>query len=153
MSAPADTYPGTDSILHALAELYLDQGRPGDGLAHLEALDAQRGGEAEWELYWMRLPLIAACSGVDEAIRQGRAHPEGSAWYAAEDIARLLASVGRTEEAIAVLQQHDRSDSHDLAGYLIDLDRIEEALTVLLPTSPPPPLAPTAHLWSEGPPF
>ncbi|MFJ7775887.1 tetratricopeptide repeat protein [Streptomyces yangpuensis] len=153
MGARADTYPSTDWILHALAELYLDQGRPGDGLAHLETLDARRGCEDEWELYWMQLPLIAACKGVDEAIEQARAHPEGSTWYAAEEIAYLLASVGRTEEAVTVLQQHDRSNSHDLAGYLIDLNRVEEALTILLPTSPPPPLVPTAPLWSDEPPF
>ncbi|MFI8387909.1 hypothetical protein [Streptomyces sp. NPDC085540] len=121
-------------------------------MAHLEALDAQRGGEDEWELYWMCLPLIAACKGVDEGIRQARAHPEGSTWYVAEEIAHLLASVGRAEEAVAVFQQHDRSNSHDLAGYLIDLNRVEEALTILLPTSPLRPV-PTALLWSDEPPF
>ncbi|WP_405015249.1 hypothetical protein [Kitasatospora sp. NBC_01539] len=76
----------------------------------------------------MRLPLIAARDGVDEAIAQARAHPEGATWYAAEHIARLLADAGRTEEAVAVLRRHDRSCSHDLAGYLIDLGRVEEAI-------------------------
>ncbi len=103
--AQADARHGDDWILHILSELCLDQGRPADGLAHLEALDALRGGEDEWELYWMRLPLIAACSGVDETVERARAHPEGNTWYAAEHVARLLAGVGRTEEAVTVLQQ------------------------------------------------
>ncbi|MFJ9683817.1 hypothetical protein ACIRP2_38295 [Streptomyces sp. NPDC101194] len=153
MRAQADVHPGDNWILHALSELCLDQGRPADGLAHLDALDVQRGGEDEWELYWMRLPLIAACSGVDEAVEQARAHPEGATWYAAEHIARLLADAGRTEEAVSVLQQHDHRNSHDLAGYLFDLGRVEEALAILLHRSPPPPLLPTTHLWSDEPPL
>ncbi|ARF74435.1 hypothetical protein B7C62_21010 [Kitasatospora albolonga] len=155
MRAQADAHPGDDWILHALSELCLDQGRPADGLAHLDALDARRGGETEWELYWMRLPLIAACHGVDAAVERARAHPEGTSWYAAEHIARLLAGAGRTGEAVTVLQQHDRRIGHDLSGYLIDLGRVEEALAILsLPhRSSRPPLVPTTHLWSEAPPF
>ncbi|MFE3249819.1 hypothetical protein [Streptomyces sp. NPDC059209] len=131
MRAQAEVHLGDDWILHALSELCLDQGRPVDGLAHLDALDVRRGGEVEWELYWMRLPLIAACSGVDEAVERARAHSEGATWYAAEHIARLLAGAGRIEEAVAVLQQHDHRNSHDLAGYLVDLGRVEEALAIL----------------------
>ncbi|MGW4561724.1 hypothetical protein ACWEN3_04705 [Streptomyces sp. NPDC004561] len=101
----------------------------------------------------MRLPLIAACSGVDEAVERGRAHPEGTTWYAAEHIARILADAGRTQEAVTVLQQHDRRNSHDLANYLVDLGRVEEALAVFQRTSPSPPLVPTTHLWSDEPPF
>ncbi len=153
MRAQADAHPGDDWILHALSQLCLDQGRAADGLAHLDALDARRGGEVAWELYWMRLPLIAACAGVDEAVERARAHPEGNTWYAAEHIARLLAGVGRVKEAVAVLQRHDRRIGHDLAGYLVDLGRVEEALALVVPTSPPPPLVPTTHLWSDEPPF
>jgi tetratricopeptide (TPR) repeat protein len=153
MRAQADARNGDDWVLHSLSELCLEQGRPAEGLVHLDALAAQRGREEEWELFWMRLPLIAACSGVDEAVERACAHPEGTTWYAAEHIARLLADAGRTEEAVAVLQQHDRRNSHDIAGYLIDLGRVEEALTVFQRTSLPAPLVPTTHLWSEEPPF
>ncbi|MEU1513307.1 hypothetical protein ABZ490_14305 [Streptomyces sp. NPDC005811] len=154
MRAQADGRNGDDWILRILSELCLAQGRPADGLAHLDALAARRGGEEEWEVFRIRLPLIAACSGVDEAVGRARAHPEGATWYAAEHIARLLAGAGRTEEAVAVLQQQDRRNSHDLAKYLIDLDRVEEALAVLQHTSPPAPLVPTTRLWSgEEPPF
>ncbi|MDH6229055.1 tetratricopeptide (TPR) repeat protein [Streptomyces sp. MJP52] len=142
MRARADARNGDDWILHALSELCLDQGRPAEGLAHLDELAARRGGAEEWELFWMRLPLIAACSGVDEAVAQARAHPEGATWYVAEHIARLLAGAGRTEEAVTVLQQHDRRNSHDLAGYLIDLGRTEEALALLQHTGPPPSRVP-----------
>ncbi|MEW1905160.1 hypothetical protein [Streptomyces sp. NPDC086147] len=153
MRAQADAHPGDDWILHALSELCLDQGRPADGLAHLDALAARRGGEDGWELFWMRLPLIAACSGAAAAVERARAHPEGNTWYAAEHIAHLLAGAGRIEEAVTVLQQHDRSNDHDLAGYLVDLGHIEEALAILVHRSPPPPLVPTTHLWSDEPPF
>ncbi|WP_190160293.1 tetratricopeptide repeat protein [Streptomyces litmocidini] len=153
MRAQADAHHSDDWILHALSELCLDQGCPADGLAHLDALDARRGGGGEWELFWMRLPLIAACGGVDEGVEQARAHPEGNTWYAAKHIARLLAGAGRTEEAVAVLQQHDRRNSHDLAHHLVDLGRVEEAMAVLQHISPPSPLVPTARLWSEEPPF
>ncbi|WP_432006055.1 tetratricopeptide repeat protein [Streptomyces parvus] len=153
MRAQADAHPGDDWIFHALSQLCLDQGRPADGLAHLHALTANRGVEVDWELFWMRLPLIAACSGVDEAVERARAHPEGTTWYAAEHIARLLADAGRTEEAIAVLQQHDRRNSHNLAGYLIDLGRIGEALAILQQPGPHTPAVPTTDSWSEDPPF
>ncbi|MFI1585049.1 tetratricopeptide repeat protein [Embleya sp. NPDC020630] len=136
MRAVADAHPGDDWILHALSELCLGRGRPAEGLAHLDALRVRCGGEEEWELCRVRLPLIAACGGVDEAVERARAHPEGDTWYAAEDIARLLAGVGRTEEAVTVLQGHDRRIGHDLAHHLVDLGRVEEALDVLLHTSP-----------------
>ncbi|MFJ8884529.1 tetratricopeptide repeat protein [Streptomyces sp. NPDC102402] len=153
MRAQADAHHSDDWILHALSQLCLDQGCPAEGLVHLDALAAERGGEDEWELYWMRLPLIAACSGVDEAVERARTHPEGNTWYAAEHIAHLFAGAGRIEEAVVVLQQHDRGVSHDLAGYLVDLGRVEEALVIVLHRSPPPPLVPTTHLWSDEPPF
>ncbi|MDX3098800.1 hypothetical protein PV417_30530 [Streptomyces sp. ME19-03-3] len=150
--AQADAHHSDDWILHALSELCLDQGRPADGLAYLDALDAQRGGEDEWELYWMRLPLIVACSGVDEAVERARAHPEGNTWYAAEHIARLLAGAGRTEEAVTVLQQHDRRNSHDLAGYLIEVGRLQDALALLQRSNPRMPEL-TGDPWHDAPPF
>ncbi|MFE3111775.1 hypothetical protein ACFXKJ_23335 [Kitasatospora indigofera] len=39
----------------------------------------------------------------DEAIEQIRVHPEGDTWYAAWSRSELLATVGRAEEALAVL--------------------------------------------------
>ncbi|MFD3622695.1 tetratricopeptide repeat protein, partial [Streptomyces sp. NPDC058676] len=50
MRVQADARNGDDWILHTLSGLCLDQGRPGDGLAHLDALDAARGGEEDWDL-------------------------------------------------------------------------------------------------------
>ncbi|WP_142270028.1 tetratricopeptide repeat protein (plasmid) [Streptomyces sp. NBC_00080] len=152
MRVQADIYNGYDWVLHTLAELCLDQGRPEEGLAHLDALAAARGGEEEWDLYWIRLPLIAACDGVDEAVAQARSHPEGTTRYAASHIAEVLAGAGRTEEAVAVLEQHSSSNCHDLAGYLIDLGRVEDALAILLqPALRPPKWA--GGLWHDEPPF
>ncbi|MFD0427189.1 tetratricopeptide repeat protein [Streptomyces zhihengii] len=77
MRALADAPGGAeDWILHQLCTLYADQGRPEDGLAYLDARTGHPG-EVEWELLWMRLPLMAACGRVDEAYEQVRAHPEG----------------------------------------------------------------------------
>ncbi|WP_093872118.1 lipopolysaccharide assembly protein LapB [Streptomyces sp. TLI_105] len=131
MRLQADARHGDDGILHVLADLCLAQGRPEDGLAHLDTFATARGGEEDWDLYWIRLPLIAARDGVDEAIARARSHPEGATWYAAPHIAELLAGAGRTEEAVAVLEQHASRNSHDLAGYLIDIGRVQDALTIL----------------------
>ncbi|MDX3078532.1 hypothetical protein [Streptomyces sp. MI02-7b] len=149
MRAQADAHPGDDWILHALSKLCLDQGRPADGLAHL---DAQRGGEDEWELYWIRLPLIAARDGVDEATAQARSHPEGATFYAAPHIAELLTGVGRTEEAVAVLEEQACANRHDLAGYLIDLGRVEDAVTLLQRRNPRLPEL-TDGPWHDDPLF
>lgn len=152
MRVRADIYNGDDYILHTLAELCLGQLRPDEGLAHLDALAAARGREEEWDLYWIRLPLIAARDGVDEAVAQARSHPEGATWYAAPHIAELFAGAGRIEEAVAVLEQHPFSNCHDLAGYLIDLGRIEDALAILLQPAPRPPKR-VGSLWHDEPPF
>ncbi|MDQ0578088.1 tetratricopeptide repeat protein [Streptomyces rishiriensis] len=152
MRVQADARNGDDWILHTLSELCLGQGRPEEGLAHLDALTAARGGEEEWNLYRIRLPLIAARDGVDEAVAQARSHLKGATWYAASYIAELLAGAGRTEEAVAVLEQHSSSNRHDLAGYLIDLGRVEDALAILLPPAPSPPKLPDGP-WHDDPPF
>ncbi|MGW0293383.1 tetratricopeptide repeat protein [Streptomyces tuirus] len=131
MRVLAEDHNGDDWILHTWSELCLDQGRPEDGLAHLDALAAARGGAEDWDLYWIRLPLIAARDGVDEAIARARSHPEGATSYAAPHIAGLLAGAGRTEEAVAVLEQHAFANSHDLAGHLIDLGRVKDAVALL----------------------
>ncbi|MEV7238554.1 CDC27 family protein [Streptomyces sp. NPDC051020] len=152
MRVQADARNGDDWILHALSELCLDQGRPEDGLAHLDALKACRGGQEDWDLFWMRLPLIAASAGVDMAVERARAHPEGGTSYAAQHVARLLADVGRIEEAVAVLEQHAPASRHDLAEYLIDLGRIEDAVTVLHQHIPRPPVQWTGA-WGDKPAF
>ncbi|MFF9819050.1 hypothetical protein [Streptomyces sp. NPDC014006] len=153
MCGLAEARNGDDWILHTLSDLCLDQGRPADGLAYLDALAAAREGEEYWDLYWIRLPLIAARDGVDQAIAQARSHPEGATWYAAAHVAELLASAGRTEEAVAVLLPHDApANSHDLAGYLIDIGRIEDAVAILHKHKPRPP-QPSTPAWSEEPPF
>lgn len=61
------------------------------GLAHLDVLAAARGDDEDWNLFWTRLPLMAACDGVGEAIEWAQAHLEGGMSYAAPHIAELLA--------------------------------------------------------------
>jgi tetratricopeptide (TPR) repeat protein len=152
MRLQADARNGDDWVLHTLADLCLGQGRPGDGLAHLDALTAARGGEEDWDLYWIRLPLIAARDGVDEAIAQARSHPEGAASYAAPYIAELLAGAGRTAEAVDILEQHASAHRDELAGYLIDLGRIEDGLAVLHQNTHQTP-EPSDGPWHDEPPF
>ncbi|MEU0280459.1 hypothetical protein [Streptomyces sp. NPDC006195] len=75
MRALADVPGGAeDWIVDVLCTLYADQGRPQDALTWLDDLKARRGKE-EWELFWIRLPLMAACGRVDEAVELTRAHP------------------------------------------------------------------------------
>ncbi|QEV03522.1 tetratricopeptide repeat protein [Streptomyces viridifaciens] len=140
-----------DWIVDTLCTLYADQGRPQDALDYLDDLKARRGKE-EWELSWIRLPLMAACDRVDEAVEQARAHPDGGTPYAAAHVARMLADAGRTEEAVAVLEQHAPTHRHDLAGYLIDLGRIDDAVALLHQHVPPRPAQRTGP-WNDKPPF
>ncbi|MCN9244061.1 hypothetical protein NGF19_25320 [Streptomyces sp. RY43-2] len=153
MRALADARNGDDWILHTWSTLCMDQNRPEDGLAHLDALAARRGREEAWDLFWIRLPLMAACGRVDEAVERARAHPEGSTSYAAPHIAELLAAAGRTEEAVAVLEQHSPANRHDLADRLISLGRVDDALAVLQQTSPRPPAGEPVGSWHDEPPF
>ncbi|MEU8677099.1 hypothetical protein [Streptomyces sp. NPDC048560] len=152
MRVLAEAHNGDDWILHMWSNLCLEQGRPEDGLAHLDALAAARGCEEDWDLYWMRLPLIAARDGVDVAVAQARSHPEGATSYAAPHIAELLAGAGRTEEAVAVLEQHASANSNELAGHLIDLGRVNDAV-VLLQQRDSEPVSPawTGSLFNDPP--
>ncbi|MFB7382872.1 tetratricopeptide repeat protein [Kitasatospora purpeofusca] len=151
MRAHADTCPGEDSVLHPLAELCLDRGRARDGLAHLDDLKARRGGEEAWDLFRIRLPLITADAGGDEAVQQARAHPEGDTRYAAADSARVLHDAGRTEEAVALLDRHLPANRSDLAGYLVDLGRIHDAVALLQHDHRPS--AWSSAPWSSEPQF
>ncbi|WP_438302379.1 tetratricopeptide repeat protein [Streptomyces sp. HUAS TT11] len=120
-----------DWIIHTLCTLYADRGQPQEGLAYLDALKARHDGEEEWEFFRMRLPLMAGCGLLDEAIEQVRAHPEGDTWYTAWALSDLLAEAGRAEEAAAVLEQHPTFNTSLRAERLIDLGRIEDAIRVL----------------------
>ncbi len=95
---------------------------------------------------------MAACGRADGAIEQVLAHPEGGASYAARDVAGLMAGVGRTEEALAVLEQQSPKDNWAQAGYLIDLGRIEDAVAVLQRHEAWPPV-PWSGSWHDDPPF
>ncbi|MFF5922742.1 tetratricopeptide repeat protein [Streptomyces flavochromogenes] len=140
-----------DWIVHVLCTLYADQGRHQDALAYLDALKARRGQE-EWELFWIRLPLMAACDRVDEAVEEAMAHPEGNTCHTVSHVARLLAGAGRLEEAVATLEPHSPANSRDLAGYLIGLGRVEQAVAVLQQNRPKPP-PPSPGPWHDTPPF
>ncbi|MFB9388351.1 tetratricopeptide repeat protein [Streptomyces coeruleoprunus] len=152
MRTLADSPGGAeDWIVDMLCTLYAEEGRAQDGLAFLDSLKARRG-EEEWDLFRMRLPLMAACGLREEAIEQARAHPEGDTWYAAVSIGALLADVGRTEEAVAVLEQHTPANSTVLAGHLIELGRVKDAVALLQERQ----ARPVEPIWSgtfDEPPF
>ncbi|MGW1521710.1 hypothetical protein [Streptomyces sp. NPDC001272] len=128
----ADSPPAgaEDWLVRELCALYAAHGRAEDGLAYLDALKSLTGGE-EWTFFEMRLPLLTTCGRREEAIALVRAHPEAGTWYAATSLAQLLADAGRTEEAAAVLRAHLPGSAVDLAGHLITLGRVKEALSVL----------------------
>ncbi|GAA2113349.1 hypothetical protein GCM10009759_56870 [Kitasatospora saccharophila] len=143
---------GDDCDLDLLAGLCLDLGRPEHGLELLDALKARRGGEEHWEQYGMRLPLMAACGRIDEAVEQSRAHPEGDVWYAAGQVASMLARAGRLEEAVALLRAAPDPDWNRPApgGYLAELGRFEEALPLLRHHEPPQPPQPLERAGGFG---
>ncbi|MGW7821934.1 tetratricopeptide repeat protein [Streptomyces puniciscabiei] len=144
---------GEDWIVNALCTLYADHGRAHDGLAYLDALKARHDGEEEWDFFRMRLRLMADCGLLDEAIEQARAHPEGDTWYAAWSVSDLLAEAGRTEEAVAVLEQHLPFNSSLLARHLIDLGRIKDAVGVLQEPRTKPAEPVWTGTFSPEPPF
>jgi hypothetical protein len=96
---------------------------------------------------------MTACGQLDEAIEQAQAHPEGDTWYAAWNISDLLAEAGRTEESIAVLEQHLPSNSSLLARRLIDVGRIKDAVPVLQEPRPEPAEPVWTGTFSTEPPF
>ncbi|MET9607313.1 hypothetical protein ABZZ17_19890 [Streptomyces sp. NPDC006512] len=145
MRALADSAGGADEwIVGALCTLYADHGRALDGLAYLDTLTTARGGREEWEFFRPRLRLMAAGGLLDEAIGLARERPEGDSGYAAWTISDLLAETGRTEEAVAVLEPHGADHPTLLAGHLIGLGRIEEAVA-LFPQRAGQPFVP---VWS-----
>lgn len=136
-----------DWLVHTLCALYADHGRSREGLAHLDAIKARRDGEEYWDLFQMRLPLMADCGLLDEAIERTRAHPEGDTWYAAWALSHLLDTAGRTEEADAILAQHPAANSALHAERLIGLGRVQEAVRLLQQ----PPSRPTTPAWDSAP--
>ncbi|MFI1522861.1 tetratricopeptide repeat protein [Kitasatospora cineracea] len=155
MCALVDSPGGAeDWIVDTLCTLYAEHGRAQEGLAHLDALKARRDGEEEWDFFRLRLPLMADCGLLDEAIEQARAHREGDTGYAAWSLSDLLAEAGRTEEAVAVLEQYPGFNSPVLAQRLIDLGRINDAVRVLQNRPSAEPAAdPWARTYSNEPPF
>lgn len=130
-----------------LCTLYAQHGRAQEGLAHLDTLKERRRGEEEWDFFRMRLPLMADCGLLDQAIEQARAHHEGDIGYAAWSLSDLLAEAGRTEEAVAVLEQHPTCNVTVLAQRLVDLGRIEDAVRVLQNR---PSAEPAADPWDRS---
>lgn len=142
-----------DWIVDTLCTLYTDHGRARDGVAYLDTLKARRDGEEEWDFFRMRLPLMAGCGLLDEALEQARVHPEGNTWYAAWIISDLLAETGRIEEAVAVLEAHAPANSRSLAGHLIELGRIKDAVAVLQQRKSEPVVPVWTGTFSTEPPF
>ncbi|MET9518040.1 hypothetical protein [Streptomyces sp. NPDC002994] len=142
-----------DWIVDMLCTLYADHGRARDGLAYLDALKARRDGEEEWDFFRMRLRLMADCGLLDEPIEQARAHPESGASYAAWTVSDLLAERGRTEEAVAVLEPHAPANASSLAGHLIDLGRVKDAVALLQQRQSEPVTPVWTGTFSTEPPF
>ncbi|MFD8598170.1 tetratricopeptide repeat protein [Kitasatospora sp. NPDC059646] len=155
LHALTDTPGSADGCaVDALCSLYAEHGRAREALAHLDALKERRDGEEEWDFFQIRLRLMADCGLLDEAVEQARTHPEGDTWYAAWSLSHLLAEAGRTEEAVAVLEQHPGDNDTVLADHLIALGRIEEAVHLLQarPSNAPDP-DPSGGTYSDEPPF
>ncbi|MFJ6996522.1 hypothetical protein [Streptomyces sp. NPDC003090] len=142
-----------DWLVHTLCTLYADHGRSREGLDHLDAIKARSGGKEDWDLFRMRLPLMADCGLLDEAIELARSHPEGDTWYAAWALSDVLAKAGRTEEADALLAQHPAVDSSLRAERLIELGRVQDAVRLLQQPISRPTTPARDGAYSTEPPF
>ncbi|MER7339163.1 tetratricopeptide repeat protein [Streptomyces sp. NPDC000075] len=139
MRTLADSPDGADdSVVDMLCTLYADHGRVADGLAYLDTRTARHDGQDETESLRLRLNLLAADGRLDEAIDLVGEHPEGGTWATAWTLSDLLAEAGRTGEAVAVLEARGAAHSTLLAGHLIDLGRVEEAVRILRRREPTP---------------
>ncbi|MFC8897737.1 tetratricopeptide repeat protein [Streptomyces cinereoruber] len=143
-----------DWIVDLLCELLAAEGRAGEGLAHLDALEA-RGAREPSELFRLRARLLAACGRLDEAVEEARASSGSGGPYAAEEMARLLADAGRPEEAVAFLDADRPEHRRTLGLLLVERGRAEEAVALLrAPRSTmPPPLEPGPADHGDCPPF
>ncbi|MFD8693657.1 hypothetical protein [Kitasatospora purpeofusca] len=63
----------------------------------------------------------------------------------------MLHDAGRTEEAVALLDRHLPANRSDLAGYLVDLGRIHDAVALLQHDHRPS--AWSSAPWSSEPQF
>lgn len=146
--------PGSaeDWIVDMLCTHYADQGHAAEGLTYLDSFKTRRG-EEDWDFFRMRLPLMVAGGLREEAIEMAQAHPEGGTWYAAWSIAELLADAGRTEEAVATLEQQESGNSSILAWNLIDLDRVSDAISVLQRPKPGAAWQASTDGTIDAPPF
>ncbi|MFJ9692132.1 tetratricopeptide repeat protein [Kitasatospora sp. NPDC101183] len=130
LRAAADAPDGAAKwIVAQLCRLYGHQGRLEEGLVLLDTVRSSWE-DAEEEIFWYRLELLAACGRIDDAVEEVRRHPEADRRYAVTRLALLLAEAGRTEQAVAVLEQGAPDLLGWRAGYLLDLGRIEEAVAV-----------------------
>ncbi|MER7540726.1 hypothetical protein ABTX77_39050 [Streptomyces sp. NPDC097704] len=162
----------------AWARLLGEQGRQADALEML----APYLTTGWWTAVEAAAELLEGWGRVDEAIEITRVRMEAGHPLALESYTRLLArhgraeeafsllrphigqsslavalvdvaaAAGRTEEAIAVLEQHPSANRHDLAGHLIDLGRTEDALAVLQRRTPRMSELPGGP-WHDDPPF
>jgi predicted Zn-dependent protease len=64
-----------------------------------------------------------------------------------------LAAAGRTAEAVTVLEPHSSAVSGVLAGHLIDIGRVKEAVALLQRREPRPVAPPRSGASDDPPPF
>ncbi|GAB3839440.1 hypothetical protein ACFPIJ_34880 [Dactylosporangium cerinum] len=140
-----------DYVADTLCTHYADLGRPEDGLAFLDALPMHYSDD-DWAFFCIRQSLLTACGRREEAYERARAQVDAGAWHAARTLADLLAEDGRTEEAVAVLEQQGPDLSADLAWHLIGAGRVPEAVA-LLQRPQPRFVAPPADGPIDEPPF
>ncbi|MEU8542265.1 hypothetical protein AB0C52_20150 [Streptomyces sp. NPDC048717] len=86
-----------------------------------------------------------------------RAHPGAGTWTAARAVSDLLAEHGRLEEAVTLPQPYVESGTeadaesaaHLLAGHLVELGRVREAVALFQQAAPEPePLVWTGALFT-----
>lgn len=124
---PADP----ECLLDWWADLSVERGRVDEALAVVDEMIQGPYGLTE-SLHGARLCLLVHAGREAEAIEAVFARSEDE-WQGADAVAETLAAVGRTDQAVEVLERaRDREYFHSqMATFMLREGRVEEALSIL----------------------
>lgn len=138
-----------ECLLWRWREIMVDHGRAEEALAVVDRLASGPHGHTEF-LYEARVCLLALSGRGEQALQEVAARAPDE-WNAAEEVSNALATAGRLDLAVEVLEPGFRDGEHQepMALLMSRQGRIDEALA-LLPRTKNMTLYRPPALWSKG---